>query len=113
MTGIAATLSMVVTNLSLNNVSAFYENGGSILSRARTMFAGFLILSAGLLLSLFGIGAAMQHRGDDDEEEVAGGKRGYERGGGYTQGPSQPTVTYGAPTGGAARTTQGTPGPAV
>lgn len=121
LTAIAATLSMAATNLSLNNVDAFYQTGGAILARARTMFAGFLILSAGLLLLLFGLGAAMQGRGEEEEEAGSGGKRGYERGGGgggYGQGqPSQPTVTYGAPTGaageGATRTAQGTPGPAV
>jgi len=114
----AATLSMIIANLSLNNVDAFWQMGGPILHRFRTMFAGFLILSAGLLGLLFGHGAAMQGRGEGEEEEgvVVGGKRG--SGGGYSQQQqhSQPTVTYGAPTGaagGATRTTQGPPGPAV
>ena len=67
------------------------------------MFAGFLILAAGLLALLFGLGAAMEGRRDDEGEDYeGGGKRGYERGGGAgPQRTAQPTVTYGAPTGAA------------
>jgi hypothetical protein len=85
--------------------------GGSMLKRVQTMFAGYLILAAGLALMLFALGAAMEGKGDDVEDEYAGGKRGYERGGGagqqrvQKQQQQQSTVTYGAPTG----TTAGVP----
>ena len=69
------------------------------------MFSGFLILAAALSLLLFALGAAMEGRRDEDEDEygAAGSKRGYERGGQRgAQQQQQPTVTYGAPTGAAA-----------
>jgi hypothetical protein len=73
------------------------------------MFSGFLILAAGLLLMLFALGAAMEGRGaEDDEDLYAGGKRG---GAGRVQQQQPTTVTYGAPTGAATgvRTTGATP----
>ena len=76
------------------------------------MFAGYLILAAGLALLLFALGAAMEGKGgDDDDEYGVGGKRG---GGGQRAGgqQQQPTVTYGAPTGaatGVVRTAGATP----
>lgn len=84
----------------LNLVDAWGAEG-TIRKRVQTMFAGFLILAAGLMALLFGLGAAMEGRRDEDED-YEGGKRGYERGGGAgAQRTAQPTVTYGAPTGAA------------
>ena len=93
----------------LNLVDAFWGIGGPILNRSQVMFSGFLILAAGLLLMLFALGAAMEGRGaEDDEDLYAGGKRG---GAGRVQQQQPTTVTYGAPTGAATgvRTTGATP----
>lgn len=88
---------MIAANASLNLVDGVWQLGGLVLKRSQTMFAGFLILAAGLLLLLFALGAAMEGRGDDEEDLYAGKRSGSAAAG--QRGGQQ--VTYGAPTGAA------------
>lgn len=91
LTAVFATLAMIAANASLNLVDGVWQLGGLVLKRSQTMFAGFLILAAGLLLLLFALGAAMEGRGDDEEDLYAGKRSGSAAAG--QRGGQQ--VTYG------------------
>lgn len=96
LTAVATALQCVLTDRSINMLSASYTappGAGPVLPRARTFFAGALIKTAALFLAMLAVGAAVDTAREAGEGEEGGGygKRrregvGYGGGGGGATG---------------------------